>query len=546
MKKLSILLVVLISFLSSTSVDINGNRENNNTISNSLLDEKLCFSSEANKSDEIRSFCEELASSILMFSSLYHNRGDLNNSISLLEKYKKIKKSIYGKESIEISKVYSLLSIFYANISKKRGEEYFKKAIAIYKKNENLIKKNKRDISSFYSTFARAYELYRDDFNTTKSLYLKSINSLLEKGSLEEQDRYRLSKIYHLFAKFLIKNGFFSKARGYLEKSMESVDGDRIAQMFHQIEVYKDYYQVCLEEKDFNCSIESLKKAYELSIKFYGEDSRSCCINLQDKLALVYFLAKDYKKAKKSLIDIIKLYESMKKDGADVNITLANIYTRLARTEMKLEEYKSAREHYQKALEIYKFENTHKAKEERVFIGDVYNELGFLFYKMEDYNRSVFYFEKSLDEIVGVIGEDNRDLVELYDSIGLLYLRKLKNYKKANFYLKKSVDLYKRVIGEESIEGATSNYLLGVSYLKLGNKKLAKEYFKRALEIKIGVLTDKKIENLSYKLDLLSFDDYEEIFFFPKKGIETFFENIDVILNTIKKSREKTLDKNRT
>ena len=111
-----------------------------------------------------------------------------------------------------------------------------------------------------------------------------------------------------------------------------------------------------------------------------------------------------------------------------------------------------------------------------------YNNIGFIYDSLGNYDRALEYYTKALAIRKRVFGEDYPDTAMSYNNIGSIY-DSLGNYDRALEYYAKALAIRKRVFGEEHPDTALSYNNIGFVYSSLGNYDRAFEYYTKALVI---------------------------------------------------------------
>lgn len=124
-----------------------------------------------------------------------------------------------------------------------------------------------------------------------------------------------------------------------------------------------------------------------------------------------------------------------------------------------------------------------KLKKENIIIADTFNKLGKVYYYYGDYPKSLEYYFKSLEIRKMVSGEEQIEIAELYNNIGLAY----HDSNTLDYYFK-ALKIREKILGIKHPETATTNNNIGAMYQRQGEYQKALEYHFKALEIREEVL----------------------------------------------------------
>ncbi|MFK7905436.1 MAG: DUF2225 domain-containing protein [Chitinophagales bacterium] len=125
----------------------------------------------------------------------------------------------------------------------------------------------------------------------------------------------------------------------------------------------------------------------------------------------------------------------------------------------------------EKCLEI-RLETESQNKE---VIARSYNNLGFSYGRMEDYDRQFLYLQKALNICKETYPNLRDHVTEIYDNLSNYYLYVLHDYENAIAHQHTALEIRKQVLGE-------SHYLVFQSYINLGECHKEKGDVKKALE----------------------------------------------------------------
>lgn len=131
---------------------------------------------------------------------------------------------------------------------------------------------------------------------------------------------------------------------------------------------------------------------------------------------------------------------------------------------------------------------------------EIYLILGVKSYQNGDYNKSLEYFNKTLEIQKNTLGENNLDITLTYKTIASA-CADFGNYNNALKYYNKALEIEKQILGENHIVTASSYGNIGTVYVDLGEYNKALEFFKKALDIRKYSLGKKDEKTLNtYRL----------------------------------------------
>lgn len=353
---------------------------------------------------------------------------------------------------------------------------------------EKYLLNNKENIN--YRVYETLAHLYKSIYRYDKAIEM--YNKLIEINHFDNNDYYSLGDIYKK-----IKN--YDKA----------------------LEMYEKYMNYIFENKDRgNANIYSnIIKLLDLYDKLLKHDKKDLLINK----ALNYYTDKnDYEILSDLYMHIGEKYKAIeyyqkyinlddnKKDG-DNFIYIAEIYESLGEKE-------NTEKYYKKAIEVYENEKDKNCWTLEI-IGDLYNSIGNKNKAIEAYKKAIKleikstsrmfiienrwerkefkgYYSKEIGDLYIKIGNKNKALKcykhavllepnreECYVSIAEIY-NDLNEKDLAKEYYKKAIDIYKKYFEVHSYCCYTLREMAEL-YLKIDDKEKAKECYKKVLDINI-------------------------------------------------------------
>jgi tetratricopeptide (TPR) repeat protein len=128
-----------------------------------------------------------------------------------------------------------------------------------------------------------------------------------------------------------------------------------------------------------------------------------------------------------------------------------------------------------------------KSGREDAGVGNLFNNIGWVFDKQGDYEKALSYYKKTLEIDESVQGADNPAAAATYDNIAQVY-DKQGDYEKALEYFKKALAIRERVLGSDHPDTATTYNNMALVYDHQGDYEKALKYYEKALAIKERVL----------------------------------------------------------
>jgi tetratricopeptide (TPR) repeat protein len=130
-------------------------------------------------------------------------------------------------------------------------------------------------------------------------------------------------------------------------------------------------------------------------------------------------------------------------------------------------------------------------------IGDVINNIGAIKFKQKDYDKALILFRSSLKIRIKNVGKYHVLVSNSYNNIGTAIMNKKDNNEKALYYYKKSLNIRLKILGNDSNE-------VGVMYSKIGlllkeNEKYEKAlvYFQKHLNLRLKNFGDQDLSILN-------------------------------------------------
>lgn len=112
---------------------------------------------------------------------------------------------------------------------------------------------------------------------------------------------------------------------------------------------------------------------------------------------------------------------------------------------------------------------------------DTYNNLAVLYFNIGDYDKALSYYDKALRISEIKLGKNHIETAKTYNNIALVY-REKSNYDKALNYFESALDICESKLGMDHITALILNNI-ALAYYHMGNKRDALCYYEKALKI---------------------------------------------------------------
>jgi tetratricopeptide (TPR) repeat protein len=172
-----------------------------------------------------------------------------------------------------------------------------------------------------------------------------------------------------------------------------------------------------------------------------------------------------------------ELYEVLLEQISDES-DKAHYYHQLGYIKNAQGDYEKAIWYYEKSLEIYRktFPANHPS------LATSYSNIGLVYDNMGEYSKALSFYEKSLEIFQKTLPANHPSLATSYNNIGSVY-KTMGEYSKALSFFEKSLEISQKTLPANHAHFATSyNNIAGV-YYNMGEYSKALSYFERALNI---------------------------------------------------------------
>lgn len=266
----------------------------------------------------------------------------------------------YTAKSILVRRIYS-------------GDTHFDEQVDFYK---NILQYADYEYLNYKVSLAEML-IFQQQYQEAEDL----LHIILAKARLRQDTDVQLLALAQL-ANLHIEQNRFREALQLVNESLEA-DAFEGATEVSKSEVYKTLVQALLRSQDFG-----LLEEYSLTLlewsKELGDIEKE--IIARNNLAIVNSIRHDYKNAMAYFLDALDLAIAInyRKRIADALINIGTIYANLQNHEEALSRYQTILEEYHDVLAI----NT---------LAIIYNNVGNIFFLLDDATQSKYYFEKSLE-----------------------------------------------------------------------------------------------------------------------------------------------------
>lgn len=274
-------------------------------------------------------------------------------------------------------------------------------------------------------------------------------------------------------------------------KANDSANHTLAAQKFQQIIddycTMAEYRSLCFEAKLILSSINRAQTNLDEAGIMLADLKDFVLTNLDgdiNKLVHVYahkvFLADQQSNLDNSTKWATKLQEVIENSEVET-LPLAWTYSALGHHESLAGNYKQAIIHYRKSIELA--ESINDLDQTGRLLISIYNNLGIPYRRIGEPLKAKEQYQKSLDIIREVHGEENIEIGTAYNNIGTVYYM-MQDIGHAAEYFVRAAGIVEANLGPHHSRLGASLNNAGVSYYSLENYKLAAHYLERAQRVK--------------------------------------------------------------
>ena len=187
-------------------------------------------------------------------------------------------------------------------------------------------------------------------------------------------------------------------------------------------------------------------------------------------------------------------------------------------------DYPSSIKFYQKAIDL--IENI--SGEEKA-LATAYNNIGYSYYLLTDYPKALEYLERGLEIRTKLFGEESKQVAESCNNIGNVYYMQ-KDYSKAEYYHYRAMEIHYKNPNVSPFEVATTSHNLGLVLNEQGKYDTALEMSELALNIRLKILGEMHPEVATSYNSIGSI--YHAMKDYPK-ALEYFMKTLNILLKTL-------------
>ena len=462
----------------------------------------------------------------------YYEEKETKMAEPLFDEVKNICEVSGLKNDVYVSSCLYLALINEADENTKKAETLLVKALENQKeKNEIyynilLVQGRIEKVENQQKAFEKLDEVVRESKNSELENMAR-----IEIGKMYEQINAPQAKIYYshilstadsvkqaiIYAQAVCGMAGISSAEGNSEKAVKELlraqrilngqDKEFEANIYEQIG--NEYFKLSNNEK----AIMNYREAFSILSKQFGKESVKA-LSAEENIANVYMSTEEFDKAAE--IYEHSLAEKSKTKGEN-NPQLIDLYSNYANALYNLNKYDEAGKIYDRCLQIIGKEKI-KDTELDVF----YNNYGLFCKACGDYKVALTSTEYSLNAKRQKYGEQNIKYANTLNNLGTIYDR-LGNFNKSAECYEKAEQIVKDVESETSLAMSDVYINKGNLYNRLGQNEMALTYYNKALEIKEkNNAEDKKLAPIYNNVGTVyqNIEDYRLAQFFFKKSLD--------------------------
>lgn len=392
--------------------------------------------------------------------------GNYSKALEYYEKVLKIRKNIFGENSLAAVKTHNDLIIIYQDkgLYDKAINYYFSNVVPMIQQ----FPKESIELGILYQNISSAYRAQGE--NDTAFEYIEK--SLIIQKNILGETHASLASIYNNLGDMYMAAGKYEIALEYLNKAL-SINKDNLPKNhYNLVKQYSNMGLVYKAQGEYNKALECFNQGLECVITEKHPDTALIYNNMgtvYEALGEWDNALKYYKKSNEIRIPFLGEHHP------EIAVTYNNmglIYTEKG-------EYEKTLEYCTKALSIAKdcFGENHAR------VADIYHAIAIMYYEKKEYKLALEYFAKVLKIEKIVLPENHFELSISYNNLALIYF-KLKEYNEALNYFHKAIKIIKLTFGDIH-PGLIESYInLAHTYYKIAKFDKTLEYFFKVLTIK--------------------------------------------------------------
>ena len=423
-------------------------------------------------------------------ASYYANISDVHKALHQFDKaleYARkaleISITLYGEQHAKVASCYNGIGNIYFDQNKfDEAREYYERSLAI---DIAVFGEKNARIASYYGDIARVYEKQEQFDKAFKYLEL-ALNI-----SKEISDYHNMTLLYNKIGLVYYAENKYQQAIEYhmecLQYAHSTYGENHLDTALYCFNLglshfYLGNYQIA---KEYNDS--SMRTRQQLT----GEETDDVVQNYylggmifkelgQDTLALEI-----WKKAETILIGLGRNNSVL----ADILVEIGKIYYD---PKSPVKNYYESIEYNKRALEIY--HEIYGANNNNT--ANCYYYLGVAYRRYEYYDHAADCFEKEIQIIRILRGDNDKRVADGYKTLAELYYKRFPghDYEKAIYYYKKELEIRLSLAGENDLDVAACYHAIGRCYNRISEYEAALEYHGKGHQIKKDILGENNDE----------------------------------------------------
>lgn len=412
----------------------------------------------------------EIAEAYHQMGKIFELKYDFEDALASFQKSYEIRAKLYGKNHLETIESGILVGDMYSRLlMDSQAELYYKAGLEYYQQDSTFYY---IEVPELNLKLGKIYQ-ERGDFEIAVKYLQTALNTKLQSG---DKDQLDVVKFYDALGLLFCRMNAFDKAYSYINtglqirlKRLDSKD-PFVATSYNNLSII-----LCGQGK-YDEALNAAKSALDIYIANYG-DSHLIVTNTYDSIALVY---KNQDKFEEAIDYCLKSQAIRTKSySADVPPSdLAKTYHILGEVYFKTGRIQEALKFFRTALEIrMNHSPTHPD------IIEYYRTIALIYESGGSYDKAVEYLIKTAVKHKEKYGDDNRELADMYNHLGTVYLR-TKEYEHARSFFEKAYLIYCR-FDLDKIKPELADCLRDIS-LSLAYKRQFEEalnYINRTIEL---------------------------------------------------------------
>lgn len=269
---------------------------------------------------------------------------------------------------------------------------------------------------------------------------------------LGEED-FEVGEIYHQKGVLMMLDGDYDSAIYYYDKSV-SVRAKYEKEGWPALSAaYVNKAYIYGEQGDIGNALIATRSAYEIDKKVYGERHLYIAEDLNNISAYLTNRSQ-YQSAIEALLGSLSILEDLDNQGEIYSMTLSN----LGRNYTEIKEFSKASEFAILGLQ----NNIRLFGRDHINHVDIYENLGKAFLYNENYDSSIYYYNRGLEFQTELVRRESAAIIFLLRGIALAYAGK-EEFERAFSYSKKAIEYVRK--------SKHSNHFLAILYNDLGRMK---------------------------------------------------------------------------